>query len=56
MIWDYKGEEVYMAMPGYVERTLKEFFHELPRKQQDLSYICTAKEHGTEAHIVEVPE
>ena len=43
-------------MPGYVEKALKEFHHELPRKYQDSPYICTPKKYGTGAHVMKVLE
>ena len=32
--WDYKGIMVHMAMPGYIDKALKEFQHEQPPRQQ----------------------
>ena len=54
--WDYKGKKVHLAMPGYVEKALKEFHHELPRRRQDSPYTCTPKKYGAGAQVTEAPE
>ena len=43
-------------MPGYVEKALKEFHHELQGKRQDSPYICTPKKHGAGTQVMEIPE
>ena len=54
--WDYKGKQVHLAMPGYVEKALKEFHHQLPRKRQDSPYTCTPKKYGAGAQVMDIPE
>lgn len=33
--WDYQEKQVHLLMPRYVEKALKRFGHEKPRKRQD---------------------
>jgi len=33
--WDYDKQEVYLSMPGYVEKALACFKHERPKQLQD---------------------
>ena len=54
--WDYKGRMVHMAMPGYVEKTLREFQHEQPQKRQDSPYIVAPKRYGAKAQDMDKPE
>ena len=56
MRWDYKGRMVHMAMPGYVEKALKEFQHEQPSRQQNSPYVAAPKRYGAKAQLVDDPE
>ena len=47
---------VHMAMPGYVEKALKEFHHDQPNKRQDSPYKCTPKKYGTKSQVMDEPE
>ena len=53
MRWDYKVKQVHVAIPGYVEKTLKEFCHEQPRTQQDSPYIYTPTQYDAGAQVME---
>ena len=54
--WDYKGKQVHLAMPGYTEKALKEFHHQLPSKSQYSPYICTPKKYWAGAQVMDIPE
>ena len=55
--WDYPGRKVHLAMPGYVEKALREFLHEYPRRKQYSPFPCAQKKYGKEAQMLEdVPE
>ena len=54
--WDYKGRMVHMAMPGYVEKALKEFQHEQPSRQQNSPYVAAPKRYGAKAQVMDDPE
>ena len=47
--WDYKGRKVHLAMPGYVEKALREFLHEHPRRKQYSPFPCAQKKYGKAA-------
>ena len=47
---------VHMAMPGYVEKTLREFQHEQPQKCQDSPYIVAPKRYGAKSQVIDKPE
>ena len=34
--WDYEGRKVHFSMPGYMEKVLKRFRHEKPKKRKTL--------------------
>ena len=34
LCWDYPGRKVHLAMPGYVEKALRDFLHEHSRRKQ----------------------
>ena len=40
-------------MPGYVEKALREFMHEAPRRKQHSPFPCAQKKYGKEAQIIE---
>ena len=55
--WNYKGRKVHLAMPGYVEKVLREFMHEHPRRKQYSPYPCAQKKYEKEAQMmVDSPE
>ena len=55
--WDYPGRKVHLAMPGYVEKALREFLHAYPRRKQYSPFPCAQKKYGKEAQMLEdVPE
>jgi polyhydroxyalkanoate synthesis regulator protein len=56
MRWDHKGKQVHTTTPGYVEKALKAFCHEQPRKRQDSAYTCTPERYGVGAQVMEVQE
>ena len=45
-----------MAMPGYGQKVLKEFHHELPRKHNALPCVYVPKRYGTGTQVMEVQE
>ena len=47
---------VHMAMPGYVEKALKEFQHEQPSRQQNSPYVAAPKRCRAKAQLVDDPE
>ena len=51
--WDYKGRKVHLAMPGYVEKALREFLHEHPRRKQYSPFPCAQKKYGKAAQMME---
>ncbi len=46
-IWDYKGKNVHVSMPGYVTKALTHFQHPPPIKSQDQPYPHTKPNYGT---------
>ena len=56
MRWDYKGKQVHVAMPGYVQKALAEFQHELKRRKQYSPFPCATKKYGKEAQLVQEPK
>ena len=46
MDWDYKGHEVHLSMPDYVERALARFGHPIPNKPQDQPHPHTIPTYG----------
>ena len=55
--WDYPGRKVHLAMPGYVEKALREFQHEYPKRKQYSPFQCAQKKYGKEAQMmVDEPE
>ena len=50
--WDYKGKLVHLSMPGYIEKALKRFGHERPRKRQDQPHKHVPPEYGIKQQFV----
>ena len=50
--WDYKGRQVHLSMPGYIEKALKRFGHERPRKRQDQPHEHVPPEYGIKQQFV----
>ena len=44
--WDYVNREVHVSMPGYVDKALVRFKHELPTKPQDQPHRHTVPTYG----------
>ena len=51
--WGYPGRKVHLAMPGYVEKALREFLHEHSRRKQYSPFPCAQKKYGKEAQLIE---
>ena len=51
--WDYVGRKVHLTMPGYAEKTLREFLHVHPRCRQYSPFPCAQKKYGKEAQMIE---
>ena len=45
-----------MAMPGYVDKAIKEFQHEQPSQQQNSPYVAAPKRYGAKAQVMDDPE
>ena len=50
--WNYKGRQVHLSMPGYVDKALKRFGHERPRKRQDQLHEHVPPEYGIKQQFV----
>ena len=44
--WDYDRYEVHLSMPGYVEKALQRFKHELGKKKQEQPYEHAKPNYG----------
>ena len=54
--WDYKENMVHMAVPGYVDKALKEFQYEQPSQHQNSPYVAAPKGYGAKAQVMDDPE
>ena len=45
-LWDYKRRQVHMSMPGYVQKSLKQFQHESKKKNQHAPFPCARINYG----------
>jgi hypothetical protein len=45
--WDYTKREVHLSMPGYIEKALAQFGHQVPTKPQDQPHKHTIPMYGT---------
>ena len=50
--WDKSGRKVHLAMPGYVEKALREFLHEYPTRKQYSHFPCAQKKVWKEAQMI----
>jgi hypothetical protein len=46
MDWDYKRQEVHIYMPGYIEKALAQFGHQVPKHQQHQPHKHTILTNG----------
>ena len=54
--WDYDNRRVHLSMPGYIDKALKRFGHDQPKKAQNSPYPHVAPSYGAKAQYVEVEE
>ena len=47
--WDYQKIQVHLLIPGYVDKALKRFKHEPPRKHQDQQHKSQSHKNGPKA-------
>ena len=45
--WDYTKCKVHLSMPGYIEKALAQFGHQVPTKPQDQPHKHTIPMYGT---------
>ncbi len=46
MDWDYKRQEVHISMPGYIEKALARFGHQIPKHPQHQLHKHTIPTYG----------
>ena len=51
--WDYHRRKTNLAMPAYLQKAMKELFHELPKRKQNSPFPCAQKKYGKDAQMME---
>ena len=54
--WDYENGKVHLSMPGYVERALKQFQHDQPKRRQDSPYPWNPPKYGQKTQYAEAED
>ena len=51
--WDYTNRKVYLHMPGYLDKALLQFKHEMPKTKQNSPHPHVAPQYGAKAQYAE---
>ncbi len=54
--WDYKRHEVHISMPGYVEKALARFGHQVPKHPQHQMHTHTIPTYGATIQYAKVKD
>ena len=54
--WDYKNRDLFISMPGYVEKTLKKYKHPAPITPQHSPYPIPPRKYGKESQVPDTPD
>ena len=54
--WDYEGRKVHLSMPGYIEKALARFAHDVPSKPQHQPHPHAEKIFGAKVQYAKAPD